>query len=374
MRPILLAGIALSVFASQAAWVTFSPVVSSVAGDLGVSREMVGLLAIVYPALFLLLTLPSGLLLDRSFKAGILAGSLLTALGAGLRLAEPGSYGWILAGQLLAGAGQPLLLNSFAPAASRLYPGRRELVVSLLSFSMYLGIIFALGAGYGLYSRGGLTLLLAPSALAALLGLALVLAGLGAGLEPYRGSLAGLSRAARSREVWLLGAILGLGVALFDNMSIWLEPVLAGVGLGERAGVVLALSMLLGLAGVAVIPPLVARLGSRTLYIRLAAGAAVIVFTLLAVRTSGLTVGVLIPLLGLLMLPAYPIIMEWISRFYPEDVHGSASGLVGLASRVLTVALAGVATLFIDSPLMYFAFLALLAGAALVLGLLLPRR
>ena len=374
MRILLLAGLALSVFASQAVWVTLSPVASLVAVELGVSKEMVGLLALVYPVLFLILTVPSGLLLDKSFKAGVGLGSLLTAAGAGVRLVEPGSYEVLLAGQVLAGVGQPLLLNSFAPAASRLYPGRRELVVSLLSFSMYLGIIYALGMGYRLYTEGGLVVLLAPPAAVALAGLALTMAGLTSRLEPYRGSLSGLSRAARSREVWLLGIVLGLGVALFDNMSIWLEPVLSGAGLGDRAGGALALSMVLGLVGVSFIPGLVVRAGVRTLYIRIVSGAAVLVFLTLSLALGGRSVGLLIPLLGLLMLPAYPVIMEWVSRFYPGEVHGSASGLIGLSSRVLTVALASVAVLFIDSPRSYFLFLALLSACALGVSLLLPRR
>lgn len=239
---------------------------------------------------------------------------------------------------------------------------------------MYLGIIYALGLGYNLYRAGGLTLLLAPPALVALAGLILIVAGLPSSLEPYRGSLASLARTARSREVWLLGVILGLGVALFDNMSIWLEPVLSEVGLGDKAGGALALSMLLGLAGVSLIPGLVARRSARTLYIRLVSGVAILVFIALSIAPRDYTVGLLIPLLGLLMLPAYPVIMEWVSRFYPGEVHGSASGLIGLSSRILTVALASMAVLFIDSPRSYFLFLALLSACALGVSLLLPRR
>ncbi|MCE4628370.1 MAG: MFS transporter, partial [Desulfurococcales archaeon] len=140
-RSLLLAGLALTIFASQAIWITFSPVGSLVSRELGVSKEEVGLLAITYPVFFLVLTIPSGLLLDRGFKKWLSIGVYLTVLGGILRLALPHNYYWLMACQLLGALGQPFLLNSFAPFASRVYPERRETVVSLLSFAMYLGII-----------------------------------------------------------------------------------------------------------------------------------------------------------------------------------------------------------------------------------------
>ncbi|MCE4601305.1 MAG: MFS transporter [Desulfurococcales archaeon] len=375
-RAVLLAGLAITVFASQAIWITFSPVGSLVARELGVSKERIGLLAITYPVFFLLLTIPSGLLLDRSFKRWLSLGVYLTVLGGVLRLASPGNYYWLLFCQLLGALGQPFLLNSFAPFASRVYPEKREMAVSLLSFSMYLGIIYGLGSGYWLYTRYGLYMLLAPLALVSLLGG--VLFAYGAWGYRFPGVTAGesvrgeLKRVAGYRELWLLGIVLGLGVALFDNMSIWLESALATVDLGDIAGLSVALSLLLGLVGVAFIPTPVARRGKRTLYIRGVTLAGILVYYGLALYTARYTVLTLIPLLGLLMLPAYPIIMEWISTFYPRKVHGSASGFIGFVSRIFTVILASVAVFFIESPRSYFSFLGTLAIVAFIVALLLP--
>ncbi len=377
-RRILLAGLSLVVFASQAIWITFSPVGSLVAGELGVLKEMVGLLALVYPVVFLALTLPSGLLLDRGFKAWLSIGAYLTVLGGVLRLVFPSSYWWLLACQVLAAIGQPFLLNSFAPFASRFYPDRRDLAVSVLSFSMYLGIIYGLGTGYYMYTRYGLEALIAPIAGVSLLGGALYTLG---ALErwppdpPRRRSIIDEVKAvARIRELWLLGSLLGLGVALFDNMSIWLETALSSVGLGDVAGVSVALSLVLGLAGVTFIPSMVARAGARTLYLRMASIVAVVVYAVLAVEAGRITILTLIPLLGLVMLPAYPVVMEWISTFHPKEIHGGASGFIGLVSRLFTVTLASAAVLFTGSPGSYFAFLALLALAAVAIALMLPRR
>jgi major facilitator 4 family protein len=375
-RHAFLAGVAVSTFASQAVWVTFAPVSTLVASELGVEPEAVGLLALLYPAFFLALTLPSGVLLDRSLTLWVSAGALLTGLAGTLRLLDPRSYEWLLACQLLGALGQPFLLNSFALIASRLYPERRETVVSLLSFSMYLGIIYALGTGYAVYTRLGIEGLVAPVAAVSAAGAALTLASAArvgaAGGGGGAGVLAGLRYAARQRDLWLLGLLLGLGVALFDNMSIWLETALAPAGLGDVAGVSVALALLAGLAGVTFIPGLVARAGARTLYIRAVVAAVTAIYLTLALHTSRPAVLTLIPLAGLLMLPAYPIIMEWVSRFHDPRAQGSAAGFIGLVSRVLTVTLASAAALFTGSPETYFLYLAALSAAGLAISLLLP--
>jgi len=377
-RPILLAGLALSTFASQAIWVTYAPVTSIVAEELGVSKEAVGALAIVYPVLFLALTVPSGILLDRNFRLWLSVGVVLTGLAGALRLLYPRSYAWLMACQVMAGIGQPFLLNSFALFASRMYPEKRDAAVSVLSFAMYLGIIYALGTGYYIYTRMGLEALNLPVAAVSVAGLLLYLPATGilASEGGTRASgyrvLGGLRSLSRRRDLWLLGILLGLGVALFDNMSIWLEAALAPAGLSDVAGISMAMALLAGLAGVAVIPSRVARAGKRAAYIRLAAFTATMIYATLALVAGKVTVQILIPIAGLVMLPGYPIIMEWISTFYERDLQGKAAGIIGLISRVFTVVLASAAVAFLSGPTHYFAFLASLSAVAVLVALLLP--
>ncbi len=331
--------------------------------------EAVGALALVYPVLFLILTVPSGILLDRDFRLWLTVGVVLTSLAGILRLLEPRSYAWLMACQVMAGIGQPFLLNSFALFASRVYPERKETAVSALSFAMYLGIIYALGTGYYIYTHHGLEALNLPVATVSAAG---ILAGGGAGEGGGYSVLEGLKSLAGRRDLWLLGVLLGLGVALFDNMSIWLEAALAPAGISDVAGLSVALALLAGLAGVTVIPGLVARAGRRTLYIRMATVAVTSIYACLALKANRVTVQTLIPLAGLVMLPAYPVIMEWISTFYEKGIQGKAAGVIGLVSRVFTVALASAAVAFLSGPTPYFAFLAALSAIAIAVAALLP--
>ena len=114
-------------------------------------------------------------------------------------------------------------------------------------------------------------------------------------------------------------------------------------------------------------------MNKRTLYLRLASITSIIIYGILALEASRTTLLTLIPLLGLVMLPAYPMIMEWISIFYPKEIHGGAPGFIGLVSRLFTVILASIAIFFTGSPRSYFTFLAILALAAAVIAFILPR-
>jgi len=370
----LILGLAMVVFANQNIWVTFSPVVTNASSVLGVSVTLVGFLAITFPILFLILTVPSGILLDKNFKLWLSIGALLTLLSGVGRFADTSSYAWLLVCQLLAAIGQPFLLNGFVPFATRVYEARRAFVISMLSLSMYLGTIFALASGVSLYSAGGIFFLAIPPAAVSVAGLLLLLGGIGAvEAKQVEVKMLNLRSVVRRRDLWIIGVILGLGVAAFDNLSTWLEPALQPVGLESVAGDAVAVAIIVGLVGVVFIPSRISVRNLRTRYLRLVIPIVAILFALLAFVATRITLFVFLGVGGFIMLPAYPIIMDWIGKFHEKDVQGSATGLVGLVSRVISVSLTLAAAWFIFSTAVYFAFLTVAILVAFVFSIVLPR-
>lgn len=370
----LLLGLALVVFANQNIWVTFSPVVTDASSALGVSVTLVGFLAITFPVLFLILTVPSGILLDKNFKLWLTMGALLTLLSGLGRFADTSSYLWLFACQLLAAIGQPFLLNGFVPFATRAYEARRAFAISMLSLSMYLGTIFALASGVSLYGAGGIFLLSIPPAAVSAVGLLLLLAGVRTvEAKPMEAKALDLRSVVRRRDLWVIGIILGLGVAAFDNLSTWLEPALQPVGLDSVAGDAVAVAIIVGLVGVVIIPSRVSARNLRTRYLRLIIPVVAILFALLAFLATRFTLFAFLGLGGFLMVPAYPIIMDWIGSFHEKDVQGSATGLVGLVSRVISVSLTLAAAWFIFSTTVYFLFLTAAVAVAFIFSMLLPK-
>jgi len=373
MKTLLTIGFALIIFAAAAVWVTFSPVLTQVSQEINVSVEMMGFLAITYSILFPILTIPSGMLLDRDFKRWFLFGVVATFFAAVGRLLSSNYY-WLLACQLSGALGDPFLINASVSYASRLYEEKRTAVISALGLSMYLGMTFAQVTGLELYKALGLKGLLLPAAVIALAGIICVLISIRE-VEFYATkefALKDFKAMLRRRDLWTLGVMLGIGMATFNNLAVWLEPVLNSMQLGEIAGDVVALSIVLGLIGVATVPVRIAKRNLRTIYLRSITVLNAAFFATLAFVVDKSLIFALIGASGLLMLPAYPIVMDWIGKFCSKEVHGTATGFVGLISRVLLVTLTLGAMYFISQARLYFTYIATSLLMALVLALLLP--
>jgi|OSPMetMinimDraft_2_1075162.scaffolds.fasta_scaffold03546_2 major facilitator 4 family protein len=372
-RLLALVGYIVITFASQSIWVTFAPVTTYVASELAVPVEYVGYLAVLYPIFFLLLTVPSGVLLDKNLRLWLAFGVITTALGGLLRLVMPSSYLWLFFCQLLAAVGQPFLLNGFVPFTTHMYPQRRSVIISSLTLSMYLGTVFAEAAGLAIFRGTGLIGLMAVNAAISAAGLLLFSFSISSlPVSGGSGFAFSLRQIVNKRDLWIIGAILGLGVAAFDNLSTWLQPALATAGLGDIAGTAVALAIISGLVGTTFIPSLVSQRNLRTWYLRSAAFLAsalvvTIAFLLIPILTYlNLTVA------GFLMIPAYAILMEWIGRFHPRELHGSSTGFVGLVSRVLSVSLLLTAPYLIESAKIYLIFISILLFLAFIFTLFLP--
>ena len=376
-RFLTLIGLILIVFVSQDIWVTYSPILTNVAHITGVSDGSIGLLAIIYPIFFLILTIPVGILLDKNFKLWLAVGSALTFASGAFRIFSPHTYIWLLGFQMLGAIGQPFSLNAFALFASTYFEKRKTMTISLLSFSVYLGTIFSLAAGEYFYNLGGLHTVFLPTAIISVVGIVLFLVGI-LGLEGRKPEenvsiYREMRYAVRQKNLWVLGVILGLGVAAYDNLSTWLQPVMQTIGMGQVAGTVVALTLILGLVGILIIPNAITKRDLRTIYLRIIATVVFLIFAALAFAASKITLYVLLPMSGFVMLPAYPIIMEWISKFYAKSRQGIATGFMAFVSRIFSVVFTLSALVVIASVAYYFLFLAALILGAVLFTWFLPR-
>lgn len=360
-------GFMLLVFASQSAWLSFAPVTSRIAEQLGVPNSYIGLIAVVYPLLFLFLTIPTGILIDRALNFWLWFASILTLLAALGRFLGENILLWY-AFQVLGGLGQPFLLNSFAPVARALYPHITGRVITLMSIAMYGGMAFSLFTGVWLYEAYSLTGIFLAPAVSSLFGIGFLFFAKNAIHENQTIPHEVQSRASVSltKELWeylknptvlLLGTLLGLGVGTFDNLSTWLEPALKSIDLHQEAGKVVAFAILLGILGVATSAQFAIHKQYHIVYLRFAIFALISVLFALAWKANYWTVYILILSAGFIMFPAYPIILDLIAHRFAKP--GTVTGAVGFISRVITVILNISAAYFIEDAVVFFTFLAL---------------
>ncbi len=128
---------------TQLVWLNFAGVTTVAAERYEVSENAIGWLAQVFPLLYVVLAIPAGLILDRWFRSGLIAGAVLTTLGALLRLVGD-DYGWLLAGQIVASVAQPLVLNAVTGITGRYLAKKdRPTGIAVGTASTFAGIMIA---------------------------------------------------------------------------------------------------------------------------------------------------------------------------------------------------------------------------------------
>lgn len=350
-------GYLLLTFSSQAIWITFAPVASRIASEMGIATTYIGMLAVLYPIIFLLLSLPAGRMVDTHLRKYVLIAAILTAMSALGRFISQ-DLATLYFCQLLAAVAQPFVLNSFVPVAHSLFPLMRSTALSALSIAMYSGMAFSLLTGVYLYERFGMNGLLWPSGLTSISGLVLI-ATTNTFVElqslALKKTFSEIKSLITDKAVLLLGCILGLGVGTFDNLSTWLEPALQHTTAASSAGSAMGMAILAGILSVSPVVSFVSKRGWHKRYLHFATLAvAAGMYVLSLHHPVWLIQGILISG-GAIMFPAYPIILEMVAERYTSA--GLATGAVGVISRIVTVILTLLAALFIYGPGVFFTFL-----------------
>ncbi|MFC6160853.1 MFS transporter [Kribbella jiaozuonensis] len=400
--------------ATQLVWLNFAGVTTVAADHYNVSESAIGWLAQVFPLLYVVLAIPCGLLLDRWFRPALIAGAVLTALGALVRLIGD-DFSWLLAGQILASIAQPLVLNAVTGITGRYLSEKdRPTGIAVGTASIFAGMVIAFLLSAIFTTASSLPTMLWITAIFCVLA-ALVLtlvirrpgpfdpahppvlrayfadapltpqepptdpqAAPGAAHvpataptdappafsgstppnRPDRGALAAAWGDPLIRRLCVLALFpFGVFVAMSTFAQALLEP--AGVS-GGTASTILLVNVIAGVLGSAIIPILVVRrqAESTLLVISLTATAAACV--LLALAPGVLTGFVAITLIGLLLLPALPIVLELVERRTGE-AEGTAAGLIWMSGNLGGLIVAVVVGLLVDHPPAAFLVMAAIA-------------
>ncbi len=373
----VLAGYSLLAASTQLLWLSFAPITTQAHHALGVSEGAVGDLAGIFPLLYVALALPAGRWLDLRFERALPAGALLTAGGALLRLAGPGSYGWILAGQVVIAAGQPLVLNSITKVAARYFPEQeRTAAISVGSVALFAGILGAVLSGGPLYAAGGITLLLTVQAVLAAAAAAWVLMA----VRVPPAFLADPSVAVslrwlrRDRFMWLLAGLLFIGMGVFNAVATWLDTILGHFGRASASGYLIAIMTAAGIAGAAVLPQAVAKTDRRRGMLTAVIAVTILAFLAIAAVQNVVVVGCVLAAEGLVLLAGLPVALDWSELHAGPERAGAAAGFLLLAGNLGGVVLVLIVQVLIGNPYLALGALSAVAVPGLWLVARLPAR
>jgi cyanate permease len=178
------------------------------------------------------------------------------------------------------------------------------------------------------------------------------------------------------RAVWedrLVRRVTGvafLGFGIFVAITTWLQTLLEPAGVSDsETGWLLAVMIVSGVAGSALLPPGVARRGQELRFLRVAAVVAAAGCALLA-GVPGSRWLVIVPM-GVVLLASLPVILELTER-RAGAAGGSATALVWLAGNAGGIVVALLVQAAVDTPAAGFLIMA--AAGVLVLPLTRGRR
>jgi predicted MFS family arabinose efflux permease len=351
--------------ATQLVWLNFAGVTTVAAERYGVSESAIGWLAQVFPLLYVVLAIPAGLILDRWFRTGLLVGAVLTAIGAAVRLIGD-DYSWLLVGQLLASVAQPFVLNAVTGITGRYLAEKdRPTGIAVGTASVFAGMVIAFVLAAVLPHADQLPTMLWLSAGFSVLAAVVLIVALRKPGEhkverrrPDRGALKVAWGDPLIRRLSLLAIFpFGVFVAMTTFAQALLEP--AGVS-GETASTILLVNVVAGVIGSAVVPVLVVRRHAESALLVASLSATALACTALAFLPGVVMGFVAITVIGFLLLPALPIVLELVERRTGE-AEGTGAGLIWMAGNLGGLVVATVVGLLVDHPLAAFLVMAAVA-------------
>ena len=371
----VLVAFALLIACTQLLWLTFAAVTDQTSAALHVSNGVVGDLAVVNPLLFVVLAIPAGRWMDRNFGAALAAGAVLTAVGSLVRVVDSSSFAWVLAGQLIVSAGQPLVLNASTKVAARYFPeGERTAAISVASAAQFAGILLAALTSGPLVSAGGLKLLLTVHAgvtvaVAVAMLVALRLPAAFPVEAPAHESLGWLRQ---DRLMWKLAGLLFIGVGVFNAIATWLDSILTKFGHESLSGPLIGLTTVAGIAGAAVLPGIVTKRDKRRGMLVAATVTTTAVFAVLAVAHVPVIFGLLLAVEGFVLLACLPVALEWSEVHVGPARAGTATGALLLAGNLGGVLLVLLVQAVIGNPYAALLMMSVTAVPGIVIAMRLP--
>jgi MFS family permease len=334
----------------QLLWISYSPVTGEAARFYHVTDLQIGLLAMTFMIVFVPLSIPISWAIDTfGFRKAVGFGSLLMGVFALLRGLAGDNYVLVLISTIGIGIGQPFLMNSWTTLPARWFEKEfRATAVGLVTLSGLIGIALGmvLTPILAQATQNIATVQLIYGAVAAFSAvLFIILARDNPPTPPCEDGgevralvLDGLKSLVKNKMFWLLLFIQFLGMAIFNGLTTWIEPIVRGRGFDSSvAGNLGALLLVGGIAGAIVLPALSDKQHKRKKFLLISVSLAV-PFLLSLTFTRSLPILLISAFgLGFFLVSASPIAMQFATEVTYPTPEGTSNGLLQLFGQVSVV-------------------------------------
>lgn len=353
-RWVVLAAFMFVAAVTQMMWLNYAPITSQTqklmgAAGLPLSEFKIVLLATMFPLLYIPVSIPAGIIIDRKgYRYAVMLGAALTA-GFGFLRLFAGNYPLVLIGMIGIAVGQPFVLNSITKMVTTWFPTEESATATgIATLSLFLGMIVTLALTPALLNAFGknqlsslrwIVLIFNLVALAALV-LFFLLARKQPPKPPKRTEEELQTETAAIdwgsfRKIFalydfrLLCIIIFIGNGAFVGILQLLEKILQPKGIGTTtAGNIGAVMVLAGVVGCVVLPALSDKYMRRKPFIIMAACVALPTLFLIGALKGTTGVFVASAFAGFFIFAAFPLVLT-----FAEETTGHA--LTGTATAIL---------------------------------------
>lgn len=332
---------------NQALWLNFAPLLTLVQTRYSVSETVASLLVLVFPLVYVLLSVPAGVWTDkRGYRFTLVFGAVVQAAFACLRIYD--SNFWVLVvAQTGIAVAQPFIVNSISKLVADWFPPETSaLATGLGTMGMFLGMAAGMAATPPLveaYDIRGTMIVFAVVSILCAIFVSLSLRERGEGRGEGRDEAVPMKSLIKNGQLVVLFVVAFLGLGYFNGLTTWLEPMLKPNGFDAvKAGNIGGVLIIGGIVGSIVIPALSDKFKRRKPFL---VGSVIVALALtVPVCTSRDETLVMICSagLGFFFLPALALMLDMCAAIAGEKAAGAATGLLmlfGNAGGVVVVML-----------------------------------
>jgi len=335
-------------FSTQLIWLNFSGIAEpQVTGIFNASIDQVGYLAAFWPLVFIPLSIPTGLSVDRwGFKLNVTIGSLILTVFSWLRLTAGLNFGLLLLYQTLAGVGQPFVYNAISKLAGSWFPkGEQTLANGIGTMGQLVGMITALVVGPLMVPDSSLSelqqnMLVFSVIVTVSFALFAILAKERRGVaeegpHSWGSLLSEMKSVIRMRNIVVMMMLFFVGVGIFSGLIQWTESILSTRGLGSLdAGLIGAVLLVSGIVGMVAISYIADKYSMLKRFVTINTVISAVFLFLFCFQTGFAVYALSAVLIGFFLLSLAPVGLQISLETVGEARSGSAASVVWLASQV----------------------------------------
>lgn len=344
-RWVVLFVFALAMAIQQLLWITFAPITHDAALYYQVSELEIGLLSLVFMAVYILVSIPSSWLIDnRGFRFAVGIGIVTTGVFGILRGIFAPNYILVLICQIGIAVGQPLILNAVTTISAKWFPFKeRATAVGLAWLAGYLGLIIGLALTPYLELTLNIQRMLlyygVSSVIVAIV--FLLFAKEGPPTLQYEAGeekalvFDGLKQMMKKRDFIILTIVFFIGLGVFNGLSTWIEEILRPRGFSSaQAGIIGGAMVAAGVIGSGIVPALADKFRNRVAFIFIAIAGAIPGLIGIAYSSNYAVLVISASILGFFMLSTAPLGFQYGAEVACPAPEGTSNGMLMFAGQV----------------------------------------